>query len=46
MQSPRARSLVGGFAAAGQAASVQKNYPTVGRIPNGAIVEQEIEYQA
>ena len=35
---------VGGFAAAGQAASVQKNHPTVGRIASGAIVEQEIEY--
>ena len=37
---------VGGFAAAGQAGSVQKNHPTVGRIANGAIVEQEIEYEA
>ncbi len=36
--------LVGGFAVGGQAASVQKNYPTVARIPNGAIVEQEIAY--
>ena len=37
---------VGGFAASGQAGSVQKNHPTVGRIANGAIVEQEIEYDA
>lgn len=37
---------VGGFATAGQAGSVQKNHPTVGRIANGAIVEQEIEYAA
>jgi flagellar P-ring protein precursor FlgI len=37
---------VGGFAAAGQGASVQKNHPTVGRITNGAIVEREIEYEA
>jgi len=37
---------VGGFAASGQAGSVQKNHPTVGRIANGAIVEQEIEYVA
>jgi flagellar P-ring protein precursor FlgI len=38
--------LVGGFAVGGQAASVQKNYPTVARIPNGAIVEQEIAYDS
>lgn len=31
----------GGFAASGQAASVQKNHPTVGRIANGATVERE-----
>jgi flagellar P-ring protein FlgI len=35
---------LGGYSAGGQAASVQKNHPTVGRIPNGAIVEQEIGY--
>ncbi len=34
--------LAGGFAVGGQGASVQKNHPTVARIPNGAIVEQEI----
>ncbi len=33
---------VGGFAAAGQAATVSKNHPTAGRIPNGVIVEREI----
>ncbi|MBI1849935.1 MAG: flagellar basal body P-ring protein FlgI [Planctomycetes bacterium] len=33
---------VGGFITAGQAASVQKNHPTVGRIPNGATVEREV----
>jgi flagellar P-ring protein FlgI len=33
---------VGGFIASGQAASVQKNHPTVGRIPNGADVEREV----
>ncbi len=33
---------VGGFSAGGAAASVQKNHPTVGRIPNGVIVEREI----
>jgi flagellar P-ring protein FlgI len=37
---------VGGFSAGGQGASVQKNHPTVGRIINGAIVEQEIGYEA
>jgi flagellar P-ring protein precursor FlgI len=31
---------LGGFAASGQAASVAKNHPTVGRIPSGAIVER------
>lgn len=36
--------LLGGFQAAGQGSSVQKNHPTVGRIPNGAIIEQEINY--
>ena len=34
---------VGGFAASGATgSSVQKNHPTVGRIPNGAIVEREV----
>ena len=37
---------VGGFATSGQGGSVQKNHPTVGRVANGAIVEQEIEYSA
>ena len=31
----------GGFSFEGQAGSVQKNHPTTGRIPNGAIVEEE-----
>jgi flagellar P-ring protein precursor FlgI len=31
----------GGFSFDGQAASVQKNHPTAGRIPNGATVELE-----
>jgi len=34
--------LIGGFAAAGAAASVSKNHPTVGRIPDGAILEKRI----
>lgn len=33
---------VGGFAAAGGGASVQKNHPTVARIPDGATVEREV----
>ncbi len=37
---------VGGFRASGQGATVQKNHPTVGRIPNGVIVEQEIAYES
>jgi flagellar P-ring protein precursor FlgI len=32
---------IGGFAAAGDKGSVQKNHPTVGRIPSGATVERE-----
>ncbi len=31
---------IGGFTAAGEAATAQKNIPTVGRIPNGAVVER------
>jgi len=33
---------IGGFSAKGQAASVQKNHPTVGQIPGGALVEKEV----
>jgi flagellar P-ring protein precursor FlgI len=33
---------VGGFAFGGAAASVQQGHPTVGRIPSGATVEQEV----
>lgn len=32
---------IGGFSFSGEAAKVQKNHPTTGRIPNGAIVELE-----
>ncbi len=35
---------VGGFKAAGKAASVTKNVPTSGRIANGAIVEREMKF--
>lgn len=34
---------VGGFAFGGAAAGVQQGHPTVGRIPNGALVEKEVE---
>lgn len=33
--------IVGGFAASGEASSITKNHPTVGRIPGGATVERE-----
>src|SRR5579884_2248845 len=35
---------VGGFQAQGQAASITRGVPTVGRLPNGAIIEREIEF--
>jgi flagellar P-ring protein FlgI len=35
---------VGGYSAEGGGASSQKNHPTVGMIPNGGIVEKEINY--
>lgn len=35
---------VGGFAAEGAGASIQRGVPTSGRIPNGAIVEREIDF--
>jgi flagellar P-ring protein precursor FlgI len=34
--------LVGGFSAGGAGASVTKNHPTVGRIPEGALVERSV----
>ena len=33
---------IGGFAFGGAAASVQQAHPTAGRIPNGALIEQEV----
>ena len=33
---------VGGFSAGGEAASVSKNHPTVGRVPRGGLVEREL----
>ena len=35
----------GGFAAGGTGATVQKNFPTVGLITNGGIVEREVPFQ-
>jgi flagellar P-ring protein FlgI len=35
---------VGGFEAGGQAASITRGVPTVGSLPNGAIVEREIDF--
>lgn len=34
--------LVGGFSASAGGASVTKNHPTVGRVPEGALIEREI----
>ena len=36
--------VVGGFSGGGAAASVQKNHPTAGRIPNGALVEKQVPF--
>jgi flagellar P-ring protein FlgI len=36
---------IGGFAAGGGGAAVQKNHPTVGRISGGAIIEREINFK-
>ena len=35
---------VGGISAGGQAGQVQKNHPTVGRVPDGGTVEREVPY--
>ncbi len=37
--------LVGGFQAQGAAANIVKGVPTAGRVPQGAIVEQEIGFE-
>ena len=34
---------IGGFAAGGAAASVQKGHPTVGRVPGGALIERAVQ---
>lgn len=36
---------ISGFAAEGDAASITQNIPTSGRIPNGGIVEREIDFK-
>jgi flagellar P-ring protein precursor FlgI len=36
---------ISGFQAQGDAASITRGVPTVGRIANGALIEKEIEYQ-
>ncbi|BDQ35692.1 flagellar P-ring protein [Pseudodesulfovibrio nedwellii] len=36
---------IGGFSVGGEAADAQKNIPTVGRIPNGAIVERGVPFR-
>lgn len=36
---------IGGFSAAGEAATAQKNIPTVGRIPGGATVERGVPFK-
>ncbi len=38
--------LLGGYVASGQAAQVQKNHVTAGRVANGATIERELNYQA
>jgi flagellar P-ring protein precursor FlgI len=35
---------VGGFQAEGQAAKITRGVPTVGQLPNGAIIEREIDF--
>ncbi len=36
---------IAGFAAEGDAAKVTRGVPTVGRIPNGALIEREVEFK-
>jgi flagellar P-ring protein FlgI len=36
---------IAGFSAQGEAASITRGVPTVGRIANGALIEREIEFQ-
>ena len=36
---------ISGFQAEGEAAKITRGVPTVGRIPNGALIEREVEYK-
>lgn len=36
---------ISGFAAEGEAAKLTRGVPTVGRIPNGALIEREVEFK-
>lgn len=36
---------IAGFSAEGEAAKVTRGVPTVGRIPNGALIEREVEFK-
>ena len=36
---------IGGFSAEGEAAKAVRGVPTVGRIPNGALIEREVEFK-
>jgi flagellar P-ring protein FlgI len=36
---------IAGFSAQGEAASITRGVPTVGRVSNGAVIEREIEFQ-
>ncbi len=36
---------ISGFSAEGEAAKVTRGVPTVGRIPNGALIEREVEFK-
>lgn len=37
--------IISGYSASGDAGTIVQNIPTTGRIPNGAIVERELEFQ-
>jgi len=42
--SAQGQLALGGFSASGGGSRVQLNHPTVGRIPNGGLVEQEVPF--
>ena len=37
-------SIGGGFTAGGKGGKIQKNFPTVGRVPSGALIEREVPF--